>query len=128
MLNSRDGDSQVSHMPVDLNYNHIYYLEKREYVPPAPPPAPTLGPHGWVYPPQQPPPVARIVGRTTALRLRSGEFVHHRIGFMRRTQAYAKRSNVPVDNLVTFSVSGGWARALQGVTDRARQLFRLSCV
>lgn len=26
---------------------------------------------------------------------------------MKRTQAYAKRSNVPVDNLVTFSVSVG---------------------
>lgn len=28
---------------------------------------------------------------------------------MKRTQAYAKRSNVPVDNLVTFSVSVGGA-------------------
>lgn len=95
----------MSQLNVDLNYNHIYYLERRDFVAPPPPPVPTLGPHGWVYPPQPPPPVARIIGRTTALRLKSGEFVPHRIGFMKRTQAYARRSNVPVDNLVTFSVS-----------------------
>lgn len=87
---------------MDLNYNHVYYLEKRESLATPLPPEPVLGPHGWVYPP---PPVPRIIGRTTALRLRSGEFVQHRSGFMKRTQSYAKRNNIPVDNLVTFSVS-----------------------
>lgn len=104
--------SKVAQLTVDLSYDHIYYLEKRECVAPPPPAVPTLGPHGWVYPPQPPPPVPRIVGRTTALRLKSGEFVPHRIGFMKRTQAYAKQNNVPVDNLVTFSVSS----SLQGLT------------
>ena len=102
---------QLSQSNVDLSFDHIYYLEKRDVVLP-PPPEPVLGPHGWVYPPHSPSPAPRIVGRTTALRLRSGEFVQHRIGLMKRTQAYAKRSNVPVDNLVTFSVSAGgfWFR------------------
>lgn len=101
---------QLSKPNVDLSFDHIYYLEKRDLVLP-PPPEPVLGPHGWVYPPHPPSPVPRIIGRTTALRLRSGEFVQHRIGLMKRTQSYAKRSNVPVDNLVTFSVSVGglWA-------------------
>lgn len=96
---------QLSHPNVELSYDHIYYLEKREYIAPPPAPEPVLGPRGWVYPPQPPLPVPRIIGRTTALRLESGEFVQHRVGLMKRTQAYAKRSNVPVDNLVTFSVS-----------------------
>ncbi|CAM9966830.1 unnamed protein product, partial [Hapterophycus canaliculatus] len=79
---------------------------KREFVtPPLPPlPEPILGPNGWVRPPPPPPPVNRIIGRTTALRLKSGEFVQHKMGLMKRTQAYARRSNVPVDNLVTFSI------------------------
>ncbi|CAM9201270.1 unnamed protein product [Scytosiphon promiscuus] len=92
---------------VELSYDNVYYLEKREFVTPPtplPPPEPILGPNGWVYPPQPPPPVNRIIGRTTALRLKSGEFVQHKMGLMKRTQAYAKRSNVPVDNLVTFSI------------------------
>lgn len=97
---------QLSQPNADLSFNHIYYLEKRDVVLP-PPPEPILGPHGWVYPPHPPSPAPRITGRTTALRLRTGEFVQHRIGLMKRTQAYAKRSNVPVDNLVTFSVSVG---------------------
>ncbi|CAM9583453.1 unnamed protein product, partial [Ectocarpus sp. 12 AP-2014] len=92
---------ELSQVQVDLTYNHVYYLEKRESLAPPLPPEPVLGPHGWVYPP---PPVPRIIGRTTALRLRSGEFVQHRSGFMKRTQSYAKRNNIPVDNLVTFSI------------------------
>lgn len=108
LLSCARSSEQLSQANVDLSFDHIYYLEKRDVVLPSPP-EPILGPHGWVYPPQSPPPPPRIIGRTTALRLRSGEFVQHRIGLMKRTQAYAKRSNVPVDNLVTFSVSVGGA-------------------
>ncbi|CAM9551876.1 unnamed protein product, partial [Choristocarpus tenellus] len=95
----------VAQLSVTLDWRHIYYLERREFPPPQPQPVPTLGPHGWVYAkPPQPPPPFRVVMRTTALRTAGGVFVPHRMGFMKRTQAYAKRSNVPVDNLVTFNV------------------------
>eukprot|EP00752_Nemacystus_decipiens_P010606 g9444.t1 len=106
---------ELSQPNVDLTFDHIYYLEKRDVVL-MPPPEPILGPHGWVYPPHSPPPPTRIIGRTTALRLRSGEFVQHRIGLMKRTQAYAKRSNVPVDNLVTFSIINPHTRQRYNVT------------
>eukprot|EP00903_Cladosiphon_okamuranus_P009406 g8970.t1 len=106
---------ELSQPKVDLTFDHIYYLEKRDVVP-SPPPEPVLGPHGWMYPPHSASPAPRIIGRTTALRLRSGEFVQHRIGLMKRTQAYAKRSNVPVDNLVTFSIINPHTRRRYNVT------------
>ncbi|CAM9280539.1 unnamed protein product [Chrysoparadoxa australica] len=57
--------------------------------------------------PEQPAPspntlATQVTSRTTALRLASGMYIKHAVSVMKKTQVYAKRANVPIDNLTSI--------------------------